>query len=152
MCSETCFVLVCKLEGTGTDKFKFVRQALVLVPFNGLCCHRASRGLSVTSALSVIFSLCALLLHQHTKKVQKAWFKHTCTKVMSAWSGKGVWVQNRLNSYFQHFYPRQLCSSQPVSTAKQSESITRDSCSCCCYQCGQKQVLMLPRSFCAENP
>jgi len=48
--------------------------------------------------------------------------------------------------------PLHLRSSHPFSTAKQSESIMRDSCSCCCCQCGQKQVLMLPKSFVPKSP
>ena len=53
---------------------------------------------------------------------------------------------------FQSKCPGHLRSSQPVSTAKQSESIMRDNCICYCCQSGQKQVLMLPNPCVPTSP
>ncbi len=112
-----------------------------------LLCQKALKGLSGTSTLPLL-AHCALFQIQSWQKAQKAY-------------SEGVWCRHgqydlckpkRFQNLFLSRCPRHPGSSQPVSTAKQSESIMRDSCICCCCQCGQKQVLMLPKSLCAKKP
>ena len=114
------------------------------MPSNELCCHRASRGLSLTSVLSMSSSANDPVAASTHQRSLEHMYKASVSMVMERCSGP-----KQAQQLFQHFYPRHLSSSHPVSTAKQSESMMRDNCMYVVVNVARNRCLCF---LCAKSP